>query len=336
MIENQLENSTLDALLESVKKDFSRQLKNEVSARLARIDIMPLILEEVDRYIEKRMQEFGNRPFFNAKCIDWSDTQLDSKHIKFEYNGIENIADAVNLTVMDGEVVVENNLISKNLTVVEDANIKKLTVEKDLNVYGKVVFHSPDFLNNIKSYITNQIQEYKLNQDIDLLGKPLTSNQQMLLDKDSLGPSIAKSNLRRVGRLIELDVAGDTSLAETVNISNGRVGINTDEPSGALTVWDEESEFTVKKYKKRNTFIGTTRDCDLSIGVNSNPVLTVSKDGIATNRIKLENTTISVSQEEPSHVGSPGDIVINLNIDSKLPWAYRCVGGKTWVPLYSK
>lgn len=334
-IEKQITND-LQTMMETV-------VRQRASETVARSDIGSLINEKIIEFAEKRLKQ-GDFPenFIPSSAINWTNDKLNSNNIEFNIienfnsTGINDVAETVNLTVMDGEVVVENNLISKNLHVVENAEIKKLTVKDDLHVYGEVIFHSTTFSDNIKSYISNQIREYKLNTDIDLLGKPLTSNEQILIEKDSLGPGIVKSNLRKLGRLQDLEVVGDVDLGETLTVSNRRVGINTDEPSGALTVWDEETEFTVKKYKKRNTFIGTTRDCDLSIGVNSNPVLTVNSQGIATKSIRIENTTISSSIDEPSHVGSPGDIVINVNPDPKLPWAYRCVGGKNWMPLYSK
>ena len=77
-----------------------------------------------------------------------------------------------------------------------------------------------------------------------------------LIDNNSLGNSIIESNLRKVGRLTSLSVTGITELADTVYINNGRLGVNTEEPAGVFTAWDEESELTVRKYKNRTMYVG--------------------------------------------------------------------------------
>jgi hypothetical protein len=61
-----------------------------------------------------------------------------------------------------------------------------------------------------------------------------------VLTKNALGSSIRKSSLREVGTLHSLTVTGDVSLSEFISISSDqqRIGINFEQPVGALTISD--------------------------------------------------------------------------------------------------
>jgi hypothetical protein len=194
------------------------------------------------------------------------------------------------------------------------------------------VIQSGKFVEDIRNLIDNRIEHHK-NQQIDLQGRELTSNQVKLIDTKSLGPTVVESNLRKLGRLADLSVIGETNLAETVYVNNGRLGINTDEPAGVFTAWDEEAEITVRKYRNRNMYIGSTRDSDLTLGVAGNGVLEINRLGIATTTVKIGNVTISTASAEPVHRGAPGDLVINDRPTANQPWAWRCTGGENWVGL---
>ena len=116
-------------------------------------------------------------------------------------------------------------------------------------------------------------------------------------------------------------------------VDNGRLGINTEEPAGVFTAWDEESEITIRKYKNRTMYIGSSRDSELVLGVNGNAVVAVRKHGIETNSVKIGNITVTTANQAPAHRGAPGDLVINEATVGNQPWAWRCTGGETWLPL---
>jgi hypothetical protein len=80
-------------------------------------------------------------------------------------------------------------------------------------------------------------------------------------------------------------------------------------------------------------YIGSTRDSEIVLGINGNAVVAVRKHGIETNSIKIGNITISNANREPVHRGSPGDLVINDATVAGQPWAWRCTGGESWIPL---
>lgn len=330
----------VDLLMASdIQEKLDLAVKSRVAQAVPQVDIGSEISNRILQFVQDRMQQ-SNLPdhFIPASSINWSDFLLPPEKISsgtiqnFSSTGIDDHASEVNLTVLDGQVVVEHEAVTKYLTVVDSADIKKLTVDK-LIVNDGITINDGNFVEQIKGLIDNRISQRAGESNWDTNGKPLMSNCVTLIDNKSLGSSVVESNLRKVGRLTNLTVIGETNLAETIYIDNGRLGINTDEPAGVFTAWDEESEITIRKYKQRTMYIGSTRDSEIVIGVNGNAVVAVRRHGIETNSVKIGNITISNTNREPNHRGSPGDLAINEATIKDQPWAWRCTGGETWVPL---
>lgn len=341
---NRLVNS--DSIAQQVNSLVTNELQEKVdlavkaraSQTVTQVDLGTEISKRIGLFVEERMRQ-ATLPenFIPASSINWNNQQLPADCIgngtikNFTSEGIEDRASEVNLTVLDGQVVVENETVTKTLTVVENATVKNLSVSK-LTINDELVIKSGKFVEEIKSLIDGRIDHYR-NKPIDLNGGALASNQVKLIDSKSLGPSIVESNLRKLGRLQDLTVIGETNLAQTVYIDHGRLGINTIEPAGVFTAWDEESELTIRKYKQRTMYVGSSRDSELVLGVNGDAVLAVRKHGVEVNSVKIGNITVSNVNGEPSHRGSPGDLAINSATVAGQPWAWRCTGGETWVPL---
>ena len=133
-----------------------------------------------------------------------------------------------------------------------------------------------------------------------------------------------------------LTVAGITSLADTVTINNNRVGINTQSPELALSVWDEEVAITIGKFKNNHAYIGTSRTQNLSLGINRVPYIEIDNEGITTiKKLRIGVHTIGHSAEVPGHSGTRGDIVFNINPTDDNVFAWVCLGAYTWKPLKS-
>jgi len=335
-------NSIAQQVNSQLAKDIQQKLDLEVKARVAstvsQTDVGTEISVRIADFVEHRMAKADlPNSFIPARSIDWQDFKLSADRIgrgvveSFVSSGIEDIASEINLTVMDGRVVVEQELVTQHLSVLGNTALKNLTVDR-ITINQDIVIQSGKFVEDIRNLIDNRIEHHK-NQQIDLQGRELTSNQVKLIDTKSLGPTVVESNLRKLGRLTDLSVIGETNLAETVYVNNGRLGINTDEPAGVFTAWDEEAEITVRKYRNRNMYIGSTRDSDLTLGVAGNGVLEINRLGIATTTVKIGNVTISTASAEPVHRGAPGDLVINDRPTANQPWAWRCTGGTVWVGL---
>lgn len=319
------------------KLDFA--VKSRVAQTVTQTDIGTEVSKGIATFVEERMRNSAlPENFIPAKSINWNQFRLPANCIgtgtihNFTSNGIEDRSTEVNLTVLNGQVVVENETVTSQLTVVDSANIKNLNVGK-LVVNDGITINDSNFADQIKGLIDSRISQREVERKWELGAEPITSNGNVLLNTNSLGNSIVTSNLRKLGRLTDLSVSGTTELAETMYISNGRIGINTDEPAGVFTVWDEESEVSIRKYKNRTMYIGSTRDSEIVLGVGGDAVLNIRKSGIESNSVKVGNITITSGNTEPNYRGSPGDLVINEVARAGQPWAWRCTGGESWISL---
>lgn len=322
-----------------IQEKVDHAVKSRVAQTVTQVDLGTEISKCITNFVQDRMQQ-SNLPtnFIPAASINWNNFVLPADRIglgtihNFNSNGIEDHATEINLTVLNGQVVVENETVTNQLTVVDSATIKNLSVSK-LVVNDSIVINDGNFSDQILGLIDNRISQRAVEDGWDTNGKPLLSNTKVLIDNNSLGSGIVESNLRKLGRLTDLTVTGITELAETMYIDNGRVGINTDEPAGVLTAWDEESEVSIRKYKNRTMYFGSTRDSELVLGVGGDAVLNIRRSGVETNSVKIGNITVISGKSEPNHRGSPGDLVINEATVGNQPWAWRCVGGENWLPL---
>jgi hypothetical protein len=326
-------------LSNNIQEKLDLAVKSRVAQTVSQIDVGTEISNRIVQFVQERMQKTDlPKNIIPAHSIIWDDFVIPAEKISagtiqnFSSSGIEDQAVDVNLTVLDGQVVIENETVTKHLTVVDSANIKNLSVGR-LVVNDGIIIKDGNFSEQIKNLVDSRIAAKRNEDDHDLNGKPLLSNRMVLINSNSLGNSIVESNLRKVGRLNNLTVTGETDLAETVYINNNRMGLNTDEPAGVFTAWDEESEISIRKYKNRTMYIGSTRDSELVIGVAGDAVLNVRKTGVEVNSIKVGNINISSGIGEPDYRGSPGDLVINESTRPGQPWAWRCVGGEQWLPL---
>lgn len=96
-----------------------------------------------------------------------------------------------------------------------------------------------------------------------------------------LGPQVSKSNLKEVGNLKNLTVLGTTVLGEFAyfNNNNGRLGINTDEPNGAISVLENDVELVIGSPAYGKGVIGTYTNHDVAIISDNTERLTVKRDG---------------------------------------------------------
>lgn len=326
--------------LEEIEKILHENVKAKVLSILSNTDIGGMLNMKLNEFMETKVRTFKiPNASIPAQAIDFSDFKLPADKIapgtisEFTSTGIEDIADSIQLTIMDGMVVAENKIVTNELVVNDRATIKNIDVE-ELRVSKRMVINDPEFSSRMINLINDTIAKDRKDNKLDIGGDSIYSNGNRILSGDALGPGVVTSNLRKVGRLQDLSITNDLSVGETLTAGNRKVGINTEEPAGALTVWDEDAEFTVRKHKAKTTFVGTTRDCDLVIGTNGNIVATLRRDGtLGTNKIEIGTVAISVSDQIPEHEGKPGEIVIMSKAVEGQPWAYQCLEGKQWAAL---
>lgn len=251
----------------------------------------------------------------------------------FSSTGIDDRASNCVLTLMDEAVVVENNLLTLDLTV-----------QGNLDVKGSVVKTSP-FYADLEQSVTAKVQEGlndelftgfstllfdKIRADgIDLT--KITIQGNTVIEGNAIGHSITSSKLREVGVLASLEVDGEALITNTLHVTNRRVGINTNEPSAVLSVWDEEVEVNVSKLKQGHAIIGTPRAQSVTLSSNNKQNIILTPDGqtIISNLV-IGDSRVGSAIVPPKVVSTKGHIVFNAapNLGGPLGWV--CLGGASW------
>jgi hypothetical protein len=257
----------------------------------------------------------------------------------FGSTGIDDKATACQLSIFDETTVVENNLLTRDLTVKGSA-----TVEGDLIVTGTVPEDSPMFTNLVAS--VSQNVKNGLNHDVfsgfsDLVFKQIrdngldltkiTLNGTEVVNGGNLSNNITFSNLQRVGTLTELRVSGEALLSQTLYTTNRRVGINTLEPSHVLSVWDQEIEFGFGKRETDVAVFETPRNQRLIISTNGkNNLVLLPAGGVAVDKLVIGATTLSSASVPPNYDAPHGAIVFNSSPTIGGPLGWVSLGGARW------
>jgi len=314
LIKQAIAELTLDPVwLEKIETVINQHTTRRVLASLSSTDIRPIIKQSIDDSVAS----------LNATI----------------FKGIQTNSESVELTVLDDHVVVENNFTAKDISAVNSLTVKDLVVKGSINTdnyawqelantVGTKAFEKLDA--KWKESLVKQVKEAITEQGIDF--NKVKIGGELLVDSGKLAGTIAESNLRSVGVLSKLTVAGETNLAETMSVAKRRVGINTQEPDMALSLWDEEVTISAGKFKSQTGFIGTTRKQALSIGVNKTPAIEINDVGVtAIKQLQVGIHRVSHGNEVPNYSGTKGDIVFNANptVDNPV-FAWQCLGGFKW------
>ena len=345
MINSAIKDGSLVSLVKAhldmlIQQKLDDMVRSRISSMVSNVDVGTEISQKIADFVTNKMQH-SDLPdgLISANALDLSGFEISGDNVSggsirdFSSTGIQDISSRLELTVMDGAVVVESDLVANHLRINGEADFTDINVKGNIRLDGDLIFSKPNFSEQIISLVETRLNSEK-DRVIDVGGNEILTNGKTLIGPNSLGPSVAFSNLRKLGNLQELKVIGEMVVADTLHVIDEKVGINTDSPAGALTVWDQDAELTMRKHSSRTTFLGTTRDCDLILGTNGNGVLGIGRDGtVAVDKITINGIKISVSDSVPEGIGSPGEIVIMSRVNADLPWAYQCLSGSTWAAL---
>lgn len=265
-------------------------------------------------------------------------SELVDEKIKEHFSGsIINKSKLPQLTITDEYVVNENEFITNNLSVEKD-----LVIKGNLSLRGRVNVDNSSWDELKKSistavlaqvnrsnadFLIQRVKTSILNEGIEIesaqyQGEPIINN-------NTLNSQITESNIKKLGTLRELDVKGAVSLNnETLNVLNTRVGINTEKPTMALELWDQEVQISLGKIQKDTGFIGRADKGVLHIGVNQGDEIRITEDGVVRiNNLKIGRNSIIWASGPPGHAGITGDIVFST---SKNITGWKCIGGHNW------
>jgi hypothetical protein len=344
-----LENRIVGKINETIStaKSQTRELvEQKVQESLLTVDFQRAITDSVGTLIADRMSEFVFPPnSINPDALKLTDLRISGDNVSggiidnFSSTGIDDRASQVALTILDENTVVENNLLTKDLTVQGS-----MTINGKFVVNGSVPEDTEFFKALVSSATTNTLgtldntlfNRYsnlifdKIKQDgLDLT--KITLDGQEIAKSNSLGSGIVSSNLQTLGELKELRVSGESILAQTLYVTPRRVGINTIEPSAALSIWDDEIEIVAKKKSKDVGILGTTRQQKLIITSNNKDNIVLNEDGSAQiDNLKIGSMRFTTANAPPNFISERCHVVWNTNPNPGGPLGWICLGGANW------
>lgn len=306
------------AWLEKIERLINQSMVQRIVAGLSAIDINQLICQRVDENM----------------------IELDNKVAeRLQTPGIQDHAHQPELTVLDENVVIENCLTANRIDVVGSAKIKELTVTGSINTDNRAwQTLSEDISQKTLDRLTSEWRESLITNVEDKIREHGINFSQVqidgvrVIDGNTLSRKITNSNLQKLGILQDLTVTGEAHIYNTVSVLNKRLGVNTQEPEMALSVWDEEVSILAGKFKDKSAYIGTGRAQNLVLGVNRTPAVEIDIDGItAIKKLRVGVHRISHGTEVPNYAGTKGDVVFNANpsINDNV-FAWQCLGGFKW------
>jgi hypothetical protein len=319
-----LDPSWLTKIENLVNQSFIKKINQTISL----IDVNRVIGDNIDSAIE-RWQEKLKKNFSTAGLVD-------------NANNIE-------LTIMDGIVVVEHELASKQLMVESNADVGGTLTVNNLVLKGRINTDNRSWT-ELSQTISKQVLE-SINDEwtqslvVSVVDKARTSgidfesvtvNGSPVVTGNQLSSSITETNIQKTGTLRDLTVTGPVKLANTATVTNRRVGINTESPEMALSIWDEEVAVVLGKQSEKTAYIGTARAHDLVIGVNRRAAITVDVEGLTTvKQLRVDRFRLSHATEVPGYSGTRGDLVFNSDPKPNSPFAWVCLGAFKWQALRS-
>jgi len=325
----QLVDSSIDVLgrdpvwLAKVEQQINQTVVDRVTLQIGQIDLVPVIKQRIDEHMGQ----------FQQNILD-----------NFASTGISDQSSACQLTITDDATTVANQLASRDLAVANIAVVQDLVVKGTVNIDNPswdslaegisektIARLSDEWRTVLTAQVAEQIKSDGINFDsVRIDGEPLVNG-------NALSRSITDTNIRSVGVLNTLTVAGESVFNnETLSVLNKRIGVNTTTPEMALSVWDEEVSIVVGKNKANEAYIGTNRDQGVAIGVNRQPQIELTVNGLTRiKQLQIGLHRVGHAAQVPGYAGTRGDIVFNSNPDDSPVFAWVCLGAHRWKTLKS-
>lgn len=336
----------IELVLQDTQATTSDLINSKIAAKVEKVNFNQMFMDTMSGVIAERLKDFEfPKNSINAEAIKIDNLKLSGNNIcgglieNFSSVGIDDRATGVAITVLDNATVIENNLYTQDLTVEGTAVINgnlSITgsIDKDTEFFQDLIHQTTSstlsnlntsLFDNYSSLIFNKIKTEGIN-----LNKILLNDKQVLTENE-LGSTIINSNLQKVGLLKELQVTGETLLAETLYVTPKRVGINTIEPSGALSIWDQEVEIVATKKSADTASFGTPRQQKMVLTSNGKDNIVLDPNGSTTiNDLRIGTMRFTSSAQPPNYVSERGHVVWNSNPNTGGPMGWICLGAANW------
>jgi len=329
-----------EKFLDQLSTEVRNNVINEFHSRVNSIDISSMVREQcniiVNAAIANQTLKFPDRSI-PGSAVQHDSIQVTADNIlpgiikKFTSTGIEDLSSMCQITVTDQFTIMENKLIAQDLEV--NGAIKlhgkldsKFTDEVAAAAVAKIeqTYSDGTFDQYVHRVLTKIDQEGLDSTKIMVQGKPIVENS-------ALAQTITSSNLRKVGLLSELEVAGEVLFDDTLYVRGGKVGINTIDPEHPLDIWDQEVQLVANKKQKDTVFLGTVKNQTLVIGAMGKEQLKLLPNGdIAVSRFSIGKTSQSSAPWQPTDNRQVGEIVWNEQPQLGQPIGWVSLGGSRW------
>ena len=323
LVNTAIDNLVIDTEWQNkIERSVNQLMTTRLGDRLSAIDLNSLIVSHIDAGIDR-----------------WQDRLKQN----FRTNGISDQASNIELTVLDGVVVVERDFVAKNIQVETDLIVNNLVVSGAINTDNRSWNELKDVISQQVLTATTEKWRQDLVDQVVLQSQTAGINfdsvmidDQPLIENKTLSTAVVDSHLQSIGTLRDLKVSGPANFGQTMQVAGRRVGINTQDPEMALAVWDEEVSIIAGKLSKQQAFIGTARLQNLAIGVNRTPQIEIDADGLTTiKQLRVGRHRISHANSVPGYSGTRGDLVLNSDPKPGTPFAWVCLGSFQWQSLNS-
>lgn len=324
---------TLDSLtadadwIEKVERRAQQHVGERVAGKIRNIDLDSLLREQIDAALER----WRGRLLENFSSPGITDSASRTQLVIQDQAVVVNTTLAAPDLVVEKEVIVGESLRVKNLAVTGDINTDNRAWQRLAGVISEQVYRQLD--DQWRESLTQQILDRAREQGIDF--SHVMIDGTVMIEKDRLAESIKTSALKQLGTLDQLTVSGVVSMTNTVQITPRRVGINTDDPEMALSVWDEEVSVLVGKHARDGAYIGTGRRQRLGLGVDRKIQLTIEEDGTVAIKkdLRIDRFRLGFVDSTPGFSGTRGDFLLNSDPRPDQPFAWVCLGGFRWQAL---
>lgn len=354
--------STVPDLIATVESSVEKMFEDGFVPNIEHMVDNTLLVQAVDQAIEKLVTKTVDQLVFDPNWIQKIHTQIARetgdrirkglkeqnvrgvlREVVLENSGTIQKDLNREVTVEKGLVVVDNHLSSETMDTRSDVNIGgALVVEGELAVKGRISLSNPSFQELSSNIKDSAIEELKtgfiaetsntIREQIQdgLNVKNIMVRGESLVDNDTLSSGVTKSAIEQVGTLKNLKVGTELS------VENKRVGINTNAPRSALSVWDSEIEIDIGRRSQNTAQIGTSKAHDLAIITNNQEQLKIDKDGlVSVGKLRVGRNRIMTHSGTPGWSGAKGDVVFNYNYKKGEAFAWICLGDYRWQELVS-
>jgi hypothetical protein len=171
--------------------------------------------------------------------------------------------------------------------------------------FGKGLVWVGDGLN--KQFVLAKSNRLFSSENIDLQsGRHYSIAGQNVLELDSLGTSVVKSNLKELGNLKGLIVDGSVSFAQHFyyDAKNKRLGLGTNSPKGTFSLKENNTELVFNINSDGSASIGTQEAKEVQFVTDGKPRISLDASG----KITLGNKSLS-----PIPVDIHGTVSIKTN-----------------------